>query len=100
MKKDKKREKNFLCTSLGIIGVLILMFSDLGLVRLFRLRHERVQLQGNIQNMKKQILAFEEERARLDSDMVYIETLARERFKMVRPGEKIIVVHNNRQTKN
>jgi len=100
LNKGQKRGRFLLWTSLGIIGVLILMFSDLGLLRLFRLRHERVQLQSNIQNMKEQIFAFEQERARLDSDMVYIERLSRERFKMVRPGEKIIIVHNNRQIKN
>ena len=57
--------------------------------QLYRLRAERSANQALITELRKERGKLEEENFRLKTDMEYIERIARERYRMVKKGEKV-----------
>ena len=60
--------------------------------QLYRLRAERSANQALITELRKERGKLEEEKFRLATDMEYIERIARERYRMVKKGEKVFRV--------
>tara|TARA_A100001011_G_C14008413_1_gene714483 strand:- start:365 stop:676 length:312 start_codon:yes stop_codon:yes gene_type:complete len=77
----------FLC-----FGLIALIFSDFGLKDLLKLKAQKNQLSLKINNLYKQQAALQQEINYLSSDAEYIEKIAREKFLMVKPGEKVFRV--------
>ena len=77
------------------MALLILLFSDLGLIRWFHLNKEHNKLITEIKLMKEQRIQLKTDKDRLENDLEYIEQLAREKFRMVKPGEKVFRVRDN-----
>ena len=77
-----------------IAGVLLIIFifGDHGMYQLYRLRTERSANQALITELRKERGKLEEEKFRLTTDMEYIERIARERYRMVKKGEKVFRV--------
>jgi len=77
-----------------IVGVLLIIFifGDHGMYQLYRLRAERSANQALITELRKERGKLEEEKFRLATDMEYIERIARERYRMVKKGEKVFRV--------
>jgi len=82
---------------LVLVGVTILLFSDLGLIRWYQLHRQHQQLQAEIARMRAQRSELFREKDRLENDMDYIVRLAREKFRMVKPGEKVFRVIDRRR---
>jgi len=80
----------FVCLSLGCIGLLL--FSDRGFISLWQLKKEKLEIQQDINSLRQQIASLEKEAEKLEFDEKYIEQIAREKFRMVRPGEKVFKV--------
>jgi cell division protein FtsB len=80
----------FTCLSVGCIGLLL--FSDRGFVNLWQLKKEKIEIQQDINSLRKQIASLEKEAEKLEFDEKYIEKIAREKFRMVKPGEKVFKV--------
>jgi len=83
---------NFLFFSLSVGCVLLLLFSDRGFISLWNLKKEKVEIQQEINSLRQQIVALEKEAEKLKFDEKYVEKIAREKFRMVRPGEKVFKV--------
>mgnify|MGYP001259782863 CR=1 FL=1 len=81
----------FLC-----FGLTTLIFSDFGLKDLLKLKEQKNQLNLKINNLYEQQAALQQEINYLSSDMEYIEKIAREKFLMVKPGEKVFRVIENK----
>ncbi len=78
---------------------MLLLFSDMGIVKWYQLRQERHKMQIEIDlliNKEKDLTA---ELDRLENDDDYIKKIARERFHMIKPGEKIFRVVDKRKVK-
>ena len=60
--------------------------------QLYRLRAERSANQALITELRKERGKLEEEKFRLNTDLEYIERIARERYRMVKKGEKVFKV--------
>ena len=75
----------FGCTSL-------LLFSDRGLINLWSLKKEKLEIQNEINDLRNQIVLLEKEEEKLKFDEKYIEKIAREKFKMVKPGERVFKI--------
>ena len=76
-----------------IIGcVSLLLFSDRGLINLWSLKKEKLEIQNEINNLRNQIALLEKEEEKLKFDEKYIEKIAREKFKMVKPGERVFKI--------
>tara|TARA_B100000900_G_C20458196_1_gene666049 strand:- start:668 stop:1006 length:339 start_codon:yes stop_codon:yes gene_type:complete len=75
--------------------VIIFIFGDHGILKLFRIKNERKIIQKEISELRIQKENLKNEKIKIESDLDYIEKIAREKYKMVKPGEKIFKVLNN-----
>ena len=72
--------------------ISLLLFSDRGLINLWSLKKEKLEIQNEINDLRNQIAMLEKEEEKLKFDEKYIEKIAREKFKMVKPGERVFKV--------
>ena len=83
-----------------VVGCIsLLLFSDRGLINLWSLKKEKLEIQNEINDLRNQIAMLEKEEEKLKFDEKYIEKIAREKFKMVKPGERVFKVTDGNLTK-
>ena len=70
----------------------LILFSDRGLINLWSLKKEKLEIQNKINSLRNQIAVLEKEEEKLKFDEKYIEKIAREKFKMVKPGERVFKI--------
>ena len=92
-KKKNKIIKKILIISMMILTVL-LIFSDLGVMKYLQLKQNNTQLTKKIKDHDNEIVLLEKESTKLKNDTAYIEKIAREEFGMAKKGEKIFLVKN------
>ncbi len=85
----KKTSKFYIAFTSIIIGVLILLFNDFGLLKLFKLQYQHRELEGSLTTLLLNQEKLKLEINQLQTNNEYIEKIARERFMMVVPGEKV-----------
>ena len=80
-------------------GLTALIFSDFGLKDLLKLKKQKSQLNLKINKLYQQQTALQQEINSLSNDADYIEKIAREKFLMVKPGEKVfrVIEHKTHQ---
>jgi cell division protein FtsB len=83
---------NILMVTIIVGCISLLMFSDRGLINLWLLKKEKLEIQNEINDLRNQIAMLEKEEEKLKFDEKYIEKIAREKFKMVKPGERVFKV--------
>jgi len=76
----------------AIVLLIIFFFGDHGVYQLYRLQQERSEIQQAIVKLRDEKLKLEAEKTRLETDFEYIEQLAREKYRMSKPGEKVFKV--------
>ena len=77
---------------LCITLLIIFIFGDHGLLQLYKLKRNRAKVQAQISQLRKERERVTVEKNRLENDIQYLEKLARERYRMVKPGEKVYKV--------
>ena len=80
-----------ICFSLFIIFI----FGDHGLLKLYKIKQKRKKIQANITQLRNEKEKATLEKNKIENDLNYIEKIAREKYKMVKPGEKIFKVLEN-----
>ena len=80
-----------ICFSLTIIFI----FGDHGLLKLYKIKNERKMIQKKIASLREEREKLKTEKIKIENDLSYIEKIAREKYKMVKPGEKIFKVVDN-----
>ncbi len=80
-----------ICMSL----VIIFIFGDHGLIKLYKIKTQRKKVQDHISQLREEREKRKEEKNKIENDLDYIEKIAREKYKMVKPGEKIFKVVEN-----
>lgn len=93
--KDNYIQKKIIQGILFIIGfalVSIFIFGDHGLFQLYKLEKEKKEIKEYISNLRKKREERHIEKKRLENDLDYIEKLAREKYLMSKPGEKVFRV--------
>lgn len=83
---------NLLMVAIIFGCISLLLFSDRGLINLWSLKKEKLEIQNEINSLRNQIALLEKEEEKLKFDEKYIEKIAREKFKMVKPGERVFKV--------
>lgn len=76
----------------GVILIIIFFFGDHGIYRLYELKREKERLLEEIDRLREEQRDLMAEKGRLESDLDYIEQLAREQHRMARPKEKVFKV--------
>ena len=84
---------------ISIFGLGLFIFDDLGLLKWYSLRKERIRIQYEIDELIQRESHLTEEIFKIASDDIYLEKIAREKFQMVKPGEKVFRVVDNRKVK-
>ena len=74
---------------------IIFVFGDHGLLKLYKIKNERLLVQKKITSLREEREKLKIEKIKIENDLSYIEKIAREKYKMVKPGEKIFKVINN-----
>ena len=77
---------------IGVTLLIVFIFGDHGIFQLYKLKREREEVQAHITLLRKEREQLKSEKARLKNDLDYIEKLARERFRMAKPGETVFKV--------
>jgi cell division protein FtsB len=98
-KKQSKKNKTklYVLATFIILGLSSLIFVDLGVMRLIELKKMKRSLNSDIQILLSQQIGLNDEIHKLTYDTLYIEKIAREKFLMVRPGEKVFRVIESKQ---
>ena len=102
-----KRIKNLQGTNWSLFGwasvviflIIHLIFNDLGLIKMFELKSKKNDLHVDIQKLKIEIEEKTQVANMLLNDFEYIEKIAREQFRMVKKGEKVFRVRDERTIK-
>ena len=71
----------------------------MGIVKWYQLRQERRLVKAEIRGLILEEKSLTEELNRLNYDDDYVKKIARERFHMVNPGEKVFRVVDRRKVK-
>tara|TARA_B100000959_G_C14400327_1_gene385990 strand:+ start:117 stop:428 length:312 start_codon:yes stop_codon:yes gene_type:complete len=96
--QNRKKIKKSHILIIGILlGLIPLIFNDMGLVHLFKLKKEQSSIQNDINQLVSEEIWINEEILRLKGNDEYIKQLARQRFHMVKPNEKVFRVIDNRK---
>ena len=74
---------------------IMFIFGDHGVLKLYKIKNERKIIQKKIAQLRNEKEVLKNEKSRIENDLNYIEKLAREKYKMVKPGEKIFKVIDN-----
>jgi len=80
-----------ICTSL----IIIFIFGDHGIIKLYKIKSQRKKIQNKITQLREERENKKIEKNKIENDLGYIEKIAREKYKMVKPGEKIFKVVEN-----
>ena len=75
--------------------IIVFIFGDHGLLKLYEIKNERQKIQNKITSLRLEREKLKDEKIKIENDLGYIEKIAREKYKMVRPGEKIFKVIDN-----
>ena len=93
--KLAETQRKFVRGVLLLIGAtldIIFIFGDHGLFQLYKLKQERKEVQEHIAQLRENRETLIAEKNRLENDLEYIEKLAREKYRMAKPGEKVFKV--------
>ena len=75
--------------------IIVFIFGDHGLLKLYKIKNERQLIQKEIVSLREEREKLKTEKIKIENDLSYIEKIAREKYKMVKPGEKIFKVVDN-----
>ena len=98
-KKSIFQTRNIIFPIILILGGILLIFNDMGIIKWYQLRQEHHQIQMEIDRLILKEKNLTAELDRLENDDEYIKKIARERFHMVKPGEKVFRVVDRRKVK-
>lgn len=76
----------------GLALAVVFLFGDHGLFSLTARKRERTRVLAEIDSLRAVQEKLVGERDRLEHDLQYVEELARNRYRMARPGEKVFRV--------
>ena len=88
-------QKKFIYSVITLIAftlTMIFVFGDHGLFQLYKLKKEKNSIQKHISELRKEREVLISEKKRLENDLMYIEKLAREKYRMAKPGERVYKV--------
>jgi len=71
---------------------VIFLFGDHGIYQLYRIKALKHSTLKQIEELKAEKEIYAHEKNRLETDMNYIERIAREKYRMAKSGEKVFKV--------
>tara|TARA_Y100000816_G_scaffold81728_1_gene55951 strand:- start:369 stop:692 length:324 start_codon:yes stop_codon:yes gene_type:complete len=90
--KFQKRLIRGVLSIIGISLIIIFIFGNHGAIELYKLSKKRKQIQKEIVHLRQKKIDLEREKSLLKNDKKHIEKLAREKYRMAKPSERIFKV--------
>tara|TARA_B100000427_G_scaffold158741_1_gene131760 strand:+ start:678 stop:1043 length:366 start_codon:yes stop_codon:yes gene_type:complete len=101
-KQIDETQKKLVRGALGLIGIIMFLtflFGDHGLFQLYKLKKEKKKMQQYITKFREDKKVLISEKHNLENNPKYIEKLAREKYRMAKPGEKVFkVIDSNKKS--
>ena len=79
-----------------LLAFFSLLLSDFGLIKLFQLQKKHSELKNELNNLLLQQVELNEDIQKLQTDENYIQKIAREKYMMVEPGERVYRVQEEK----
>ena len=98
-KNTKVSPKKIFFIIIIILGCIPLFFNELGIFKWYQLKKERNQIQIEIDELMLKEKKLLDKLYRLENDDDYVKQIAREKFHMVKSGEKTFHVIDKRKNK-
>ena len=95
--KSNHKYKFYLMVGFFSISSFYITISDFGLMKLIELKREQTKLEKEIHQLTVQQINLNDEITNLKTNSAYIEKIAREKFMMAKPGEKVFKVIQYKQ---
>ena len=96
-KKLKAQRAKFKFLGLLLLcQILFLFFNDFGFITWFKMNTEKTKLHNQVESLLTQQVKLQNEITKLNVDQDYIEQMAREKFMLVKPGEKVFRVKESK----
>jgi cell division protein FtsB len=76
--------------------LLLILFSNYGIIKRFALEGRKNELYKELSNKKEIIDSLKNRIHKLESDSTEIERIAREEYGMIKPGEKVYIIRKNK----
>ncbi len=95
MRKKRKNSNNFSIYSLVmifVVGTFFIIINDSGILKLIEVKREHTRLSKEISTLQAHQIKLNNEIHELKTNAGFIEKIAREKFMMAKPGEKVFKV--------
>ena len=95
MRKKRKNSNNFSIYSLVmifVVGTFFIIINDSGILKLIEVKREHTRLSKEISTLQAHQIKLNNEIHELKTNAGFIEKIAREKFIMAKPGEKVFKV--------
>lgn len=95
---DKSKNPKLIITLLLLAIVLgFLLFSNYGLYTRLKLQDQKIEIINNIKAEEKTHDSLKHEIYELKNNNTEIERVAREKYGMIKPGEKVFLIEQNKE---
>ena len=96
-KKQKLKFNYYVLTVITAVFIMVLVLNDFGLITYLKLKNKHKALDEELHQLLVQQNDLRLEINKLQTDQDYIEQIARERFMMVKPGERVYRVKEEKE---
>ncbi len=93
LKKLLKNKKLLLMCGIAVVVAGIVVFGNRGILQRMRLQQQKAELEVKIRQAEEETKSLQSQSKALDGDKKAIEKVAREKYGMVREGEKVYKVN-------
>ena len=90
-RKKKKRKRIVFWSLMGVVA-LTLISGNYGAYEIYKIQKQRTLLEQDIERLQKEHLELIKNKERAKSDMATIEKIAREKYSMIKEGERVYQV--------
>lgn len=98
--KSIQRIKFLLGAGLGIAVLYYISFNQYGIIQHFKTKSELEQLQKRTIELENKQQLIKDSIERLKNDYEYIEKIAREKYYLIKKGEKVYWIRKNSSSQN
>ena len=90
------KQRFVIIISFVLLAFFSLLLNDFGLIKLFQLKNKHSELKNELNNLLIQQVELNENIQKLQTDENYIQKIAREKYMMVEPGERVYRVQDEK----
>ena len=90
------KKRSIIIISFVLLAFFSLLLNDFGLIKLFQLQNKHSELKNELNNLLIQQVELNEDIQKLKTDENYIQKIAREKYMMVEPGERVYRVQDEK----